>query len=333
MKIIVFNARLDEKLAFESYIERNQDVHLDIYNEPLTSESASYINNSYDAICVSQVKAIPDEVYLKLKECGIKVFATRSAGIDMYNLKLLKELGIRLVRVPVYSPNAIAEYAVSGALYFSRNIDLIQDNVDHYDFRWQTSITSDEVRVKTVGIVGTGNIGRNAARIFKGLGAKVIGFDVYQNEEAKTLLDYVDSIEELVKQSDIVSLHIPSTEENHHLFNEAMFNNFKPNAILVNTARGALVDTKALLAALDVKKLRAAVLDVYEFEGPYVNKQVTKEEISDEVFLQLLDRKDVLYSPHIAFYTHTAIENLVHIALNGAKSLLNGEEIPEEVKL
>lgn len=333
MKFILFNAREDEKKALELYKELNPEVELDIYFEPLTADNAHYINDSYDAIIVSQVKAIPDEVYRKIKECGINVFSTRSAGFDMYNLKLLKELGIRLVRVPVYSPYAIAEYALSGAMYFSRNFDLIQDNVSNLDLRWQPSIISEELRNKTVGIIGTGNIGRTAANLFKALGAKVIGYDLYQNDEARQILDYVDDVETLVKQSDIISLHAPATEENHHLFNEEMFKLFKPNAILVNTARGSLVDTQAMLKALDNKRFRAAVLDVYEFEGPYVNKLNNKEDIKDEVLLELLSRKDVLYSPHIAFYTNTAIENLVHIAINGAKKILNNEECVEEVKL
>lgn len=333
MKFILFNAREDEKKALDLYKELNPEVQLDIYFEPLLSDNAHYINDSYDAIVVSQVKAIPDEVYHKISECGIKVFATRSAGFDMYNLKLLKELGIRLVRVPVYSPYAIAEYALSGAMYFSRNFNLIQENVANLDLRWQPSITSEELRNKTVGIIGTGNIGRTAANLFKALGAKVIGYDLYQNDEARQILEYVDDVETLVKQSDVISLHAPATEENHHLFNEEMFKLFKSNAILVNTARGSLVDTKAMLKALDNKQFRAAVLDVYEFEGPYVNKVNQKEDIKDEVLLELLSRKDVLYSPHIAFYTNTAIENLVHIAINGAKKILNNEECVEEVKL
>lgn len=333
MKIILFNAREDEKSALKKYQEENPTIQLDIYNEPLTSESAQYITNEYDAICVSQVKEIPDEVYHKISEAGIKVFATRSAGFDMYKLDLLKKLGIRLVRVPVYSPNAIAEYALSGALYFSRNFDLIQNNVTNNDFRWQPSITSDEVRTKTVGIIGTGNIGRVAASLFKSLGAKVIGYDVYQNDAAKEILTYVDTVEQLVSQCDIISLHAPATNENYHLFNEALFKKMKPNCILVNTARGSLVDTKALLNALDQKQLRAAVIDTYEFEGPYVNKLNNAEDIKDEVLLQLLKRDDILYSPHIAFYTNTAIDNLVSIALNGAVQILNGEEASGEVKL
>lgn len=333
MKFILFNAREDEKKALNLYKQLNPNIEIDVYFEALSLDNMHYINDSYDAIILAQVKAIPDEIYYKIKECGINVFATRSAGIDMYNLKLLKELGIRLVRVPVYSPNAIAEYALSGAMYFSRNFDLIQENVSNFDFRWQSNIISEELRNKTVGIIGTGNIGRTAAKLFKALGSKLIGYDLYQNDEAKEILDYVDDIETLVKQSDIISLHIPATEENNHLFNDEMFKNFKPNAILINTARGSLIDTKALLKALDNKQLRAAVLDVYEFEGPYVNKINSKEDIKDEILLELLSRKDILYSPHIAFYTNTAIENLVHIAINGAKKILNNEECVEEVKL
>lgn len=332
-KVILFNAREDEKSALASYQAKNKDMKLDIHFEELNETNMHLITSDYDAICCSQVKAIPEEAYKLMKDAGIKVFATRSAGYDMYRLDLLKEYGIRFTRVPAYSPNAIAEFALSGVMYFSRNHDLIASNQKKGDFRWQPSIISQEMRNKTVGIIGTGNIGRNAARLFKGTGAKVLGYDLYPNKAAEEYLSYVDSIEEIISTCDVISLHMPATAENHHMFNAKTFETCKDNLILVNTARGALVDTPALIEALEAKKLRAAVIDTYEFEGPYVNKQVDLAKIEDKVFAQLLEREDILYSPHVAFYTHTAIENLVHIALDGAYAILTAGSTPEEVQL
>ncbi len=333
MKVILFNAREDEREALASYKEKNKDFELDIHFAELNESNMHLITSDYDAICCSQVKAIPEEAYRLMKEAGIKVFATRSAGFDMYRLDLLKEYGIRFTRVPAYSPNAIAEYAFTGAMYFSRNLDLIANNQAQGDFRWQPSIIATEMRNKTVGILGTGNIGRNAARLFKGAGATVLGYDLYPNKAAEEFLSYVDSVDEILEQCDVISLHMPATDENYHMFNAETFAKVKDNLILVNTARGSLIDTPALLDALKAQKLRAAVIDTYEFEQPYVNKQVDLGAIEDKVFVELLERTDVLYSPHIAFYTHTAIENLVHIALDGAYAILTKGETPEEVKL
>ncbi|MBJ8349057.1 D-2-hydroxyacid dehydrogenase [Streptococcus zalophi] len=333
MKLILFSAREDEKVALETYQKMHPEIELDIYTEAIDENTMSYIKKGYDGLIASQVKAIPEEAYHLMKESGIKVFATRSAGFDMYNLKLLKELGIRFTRVPVYSPFAIAEFAFTSAMYFSRDFDIIHRNVQEGDFRWQNSITSTEIRHKTVGIVGTGNIGRLAAKLFKEAGATVMGYDLYPNKALEDILTYVSTVEELVEKSDIISLHAPATEENYHLFDADLLKHAKKNLILVNAARGSLVDTKALLDALDNNQIRAAAIDTYEHEGPFVNRKVSLDEVTDELFLRLLKHPKVLYSPHVAFHTHTAIENLVHIAIDGAKGILLGEEVKEELKL
>ncbi|MGT2772167.1 D-2-hydroxyacid dehydrogenase [Streptococcus marimammalium] len=333
MRLILFNAREDEKVALETYQKLHPEIELDIYTESIDENTMSFITKGYDGLIASQVKAIPEKAYHLMKKSGIKVFATRSAGFDMYNLKLLKKLGIRFTRVPFYSPFAIAEFAFTSAMYFSRDFDIIQNNAQKGDFRWQDSITSTEIHQKTVGIVGTGNIGRIAAELFKAMGATVLGFDLYPNKELESVLTYVSSVEELVKKSDIISLHAPATEENYHLFDVELFKLAKKNLILINAARGSLIDTKALLDALDNNQIRAAAIDTYEYEGPFVNQIVSLDDIDDKVFLRLLKHPKVLYSPHVAFHTHTAIENLVHIAIDGAKRIILGEEVEEEVKL
>ncbi|QGM80489.1 hypothetical protein A6A10_03280 [Otariodibacter oris] len=333
MKFILFSAREDEKAAIASYQKNHPEIELDIYTDHITEETMPYIKKGYDGIIASQVPAIPEAAYHLMKEAGIKVFATRSAGFDMYNLKLLKELGIRFTRVPVYSPFAISEFAFTSAMYFSRDIDVIQKNNKVGDFLFTDDNTSTEIRHKTVGIIGTGHIGRQTAQLFKSTGAKVIGYDVYPCKEAEDILTYVSSIEELVEQSDVISLHAPATPEDYHLFDKKLFARAKNNLILVNTARGSLVDTEALLDALDNNQIRAAAVDTYEFEGPYVNRKVNLEDVTDKVFLRLLKHDRVLYSPHLAFHTHTALENLVHIALEGARRILQGEEVKEELKL
>ena len=241
----------------------------------------------------------------------------------MYNVSKLTDLGIKLTNVPSYSPNAIAEHAVTAALIISRKIAKIEKNVKEHNFSWEKRLVSREMRTLTVGILGTGRIGTAAAKLFKGLGAKVIGYDLYPNEHAKEFLTYVDSVEELAKQSNVVSLHMPSTKENHHIVNEKFLNLMPQDSILINSGRGSLVDTNAVFDALDNGKLLGAGLDVYEFESPYVPKDLRGQEIEDKTFLKLIEREDILYTPHTAYFTETAVQNLVEGALDSSKNFLS----------
>lgn len=332
MKIIFFNYKEVEDRAVEKWKKGNPDVNLLVLDKDLSEETKDSLIGA-DAVCISQIKAIPDHIYDFAKINGVKIFSTRSAGIDMYNIDKLKELGIRLSNVPSYSPNAIAEYAVTAALTISRKFDMIRRNVQNFNFSWEKRLLAREFPSLRVGIMGTGRIGSQAAKLFKGLGAKVIGYDLYPNDNAKKYLDYVDSVEELAKNSDIVSLHMPSTKENYHIVNEDFLNLMPKNSILINSGRGSLVDTQALLKSLDNKQLLGAALDVYEFEGPYIPKNMKGQEIDDKVFLELIQREDILYTPHTAYFTETAVESLVEQALNSSKNYLKTGDDPLLVEL
>jgi D-lactate dehydrogenase len=180
----------------------------------------------------------------------------------------------------------------------------------------------------TIGILGTGRIGRVTAEIFKGFGAKIIGFDVFKSPEAENILDYVEDFDQFLAQSDLISIHMPLTKENHHLFNDDTFAKMKPGSILINAARGGILDTEALIKALDSGQLSACALDTYENEMPYVTKDWSDKEIEDKILLELINREDVLYTPHIAFYTETSVENLVFGALDACLSVLTTGTAP-----
>lgn len=326
MKIVFFNYKAVEEKAVNSWKENNKDIELVITEKELSEDTMDMLKDC-DAVCISQIKPISEQVYDFAKENGVKVFSTRSAGIDMYDTKKLNSLGIKLTNVPSYSPNAIAEHAVTAALIISRKIAKIEKNVKEHNFSWEKRLLSREMRTMTVGILGTGRIGTAAAKLFKGLGANVIGYDLYPNDNAKEYLTYVDSVETLAKQSDIISLHMPATEENYHMVNDKFFELMPENSIIINSGRGSLIDTKALFRALDSKKLLGAGLDVYEFESPYVPKDMRDKEIEDADFLQLIEREDILYTPHTAYFTETAVENLVQGALNSSKNFIeNGND-------
>ena len=203
-----------------------------------------------------------------------------------------------------------------------RKVREIEEKTNERDFRWQPAIRGGLLGEMTVGIIGTGHIGRVTAQLFKGFGAKVIGYDLYPNEEATKYLEYKDSVEELVKEADVVTLHVPATADNYHQFDYEMFKHFKPSAYLINNARGSVVDTEGLIKALDEGLLAGAALDTYENEGSYVPADNRETGIKDELFQRLLDHPKVLYTPHIAFYTNVSVRNIMNIGLDSTLEVI-----------
>jgi len=210
-------------------------------------------------------------------------------------------------------------------------IKKILNNIEKHNFTWNKNIISKELRTQTVGVLGTGNIGRQTATLFKGLGCKVIGYDLYPSDAAREVLEYVDTIDELLSQADIVTIHVPATKEYRHMVNDEFFSKMKDGSIFANAARGILVDTKAVIRALDSGKLLGASLDVYENEGNYVPKDFSNKDFDDKLMQELIDRDDIIYTPHTAFYTETAVKNLVEGALNAAVDVITTGDSPNIV--
>ncbi|CAM3218083.1 D-2-hydroxyacid dehydrogenase [Vagococcus fessus] len=329
MKLLMMGAREDERIFAEKWAKENK-IDLEITNDFLSPDTLHLVEGK-DGIALQQTMGLPKEMYQQLADLGIKQIATRSAGYDMYDLEAATEAGLIVTNVPEYSPNAIAEFAVTSALATVRQLNKIQANMAKQDFRWAKDMISREIRSMTVGIIGTGRIGRITAQILKGFGAEIIAYDLYQNDDAKEFLTYKDSVEEVVKEADLISIHMPATKDNYHLFNDDLFNLMKDGSFLVNTARGMIVDTAALLRALDSGKLAGAALDTYENEMPYVTKDFTDKEIEDEIFKELVNREDVIFTPHIAFYTDTAVENLVAGGLNAVYDVVTTDDSQNRV--
>ncbi|MDO5026917.1 MAG: D-2-hydroxyacid dehydrogenase [Tissierellia bacterium] len=320
MKVAVFNLREDEIKLLDNWKKDHEDIEVVAYKERLVMDMIDLVKD-VDTISFSSVLGLDDEVYDALKENGIKVISQRSAGYDMYNMDKLNELGIKLINVPRYSPYAIGEYALASALYFTRNLNSIFNKVKNYDFRWQLPILAKEMRTLTVGVVGTGNIGRATAELFKGMGAKVIGYDVYQSEEAKELLEYV-SLDEIYERSDVITFHVPATKDNFHMVDAQAIDKMKDSVVLINAARGSIFDTKAVLDGLNKGKIKGAALDVYENEQGIVNRDKGQEGLQDPILKEIIDREDIIYTPHIAFYTETALDNLISFALDESITFL-----------
>ena len=278
MKLALFNLREDERPFVDAWLKEHPDVEVDLHEGELQLETKHLIDGK-QGIVMFQNRPFAKEVYDYAKEQGVKVIANRMAGFDIHDIKYMRELGISMTNVPRYSPNAIAEHVVTTVLYISRNIKKILNNVEKHDFTWNKNIISRELRTLTVGVLGTGNIGRQSATLFKGLGCRVIGYDLYPSD----------------------------------------------------AAREVLVDTKAVIRALDSGKLLGASLDVYENEGNYVPKDFSNKEFDDKVMQELIDRDDIIYTPHTAFYTETAVKNLVEGALNAATEVISTGDSPNVV--
>ncbi|GBX90717.1 D-isomer specific 2-hydroxyacid dehydrogenase family protein [Staphylococcus aureus] len=209
------------------------------------------------------------------------------------------------------------------AINVVRHFNQIQTKVREHDFRWEPTILSKSIKDLKVAVIGTGRIGRVVADIFaNGYQSDVVAYDPFPNAKIATYVDYKDTIEEAVEGADIVTLHVPATKYNHYLFNAELFKHFKKGTVFVNCARGSLVDTKALLDALDNGVIKGAALDTYEFERKLFPSDQRGKTLNDPLLESLIDREDVILTPHIAFYTEAAVKNLIVDALDATLDVL-----------
>lgn len=308
-KIMMIGAREDEKQFADKWAKEN-NVEVGLTNEVLNEETY-HLLKTFDGLSLQQTMGISNDIYIQLSKDGFRQIAQRSAGIDMYNLDVAKENNILITNVPAYSPNSVAEFVVGSALNCLRHTKLIIKRVTNHNFSWDKSILSKEVRELTIGILGTGRIGQLTAEMLEGFGATLIGYDLYKNKSLEAILTYEDNFNTFLASCDVISIHMPLTEENYHLFNEETFAKMKPGSILINASRSAIVNTNDLIKALDSNQLASCALDTYENEMPFVTKDFNNKSINDPVLEELIQRDDIIYTPHIAFYTETAVTNLV----------------------
>lgn len=311
MKVLMYAVRPDEMDAIQRYT-KEFGIEYDIVKENFGVENA-HKAKGYDAVSILGNCLATREALKIVADLGVKVVADRSTGYEKIDLEAAKEYGLQVSNVPGYSPNAISEYAITSALMLARNVKIMMQHsaVNNYSLK---GLIGFEIRKSVVGIIGTGRIGREAAKGFKGLGARVIAYDIYPCEEAKEYLEYV-SLDELLRTSDVISLHMPLFDSNYHMINAETLKKMKRTAVLVNTSRGGLVDSKAMLEALENKQIAGYAMDVYEKELGIMHCDRSQCHIEDEVFNKLHALDNVIVSPHYAFYTDEAVANMVEIAL------------------
>ena len=316
--------RKDEEPNLKEWAAAHPEVEVDYTDKLLTPDTAALAKGADGVVVYQQLDYTP-ETLQALANLGITKMSLRNVGVDNIDMDKAKELGFEITNVPVYSPNAIAEHAAIQAARVLRQAKQMDEKMAHGDLRWAPTI-GREVRDQTVGVIGTGHIGRVFMQIMEGFGAKVIAYDVFKNPELEEKGYYVDSLDDLYKQSDVVSLHVPAMKDNYHMINEETIAKMKDDAVLVNVSRGPLVDTAAVAKALDDGKLFGFVMDTYEGEVGVFNEDWTGKEFPDPLLKDLIDRPNVLVTPHTAFYTTHAVRNMVVKAFDNNLAMVEGQE-------
>ena len=312
MKVAVFGTQFFERDYFNKYnIEKLHE--LVFFNESLNAETA-HLAKGFNAVCVFVTDTIDKNCIEKLAEVDVKLIDLRSAGYNNVDLETTKKHNIKVLRVPAYSPQAVAEHAVAMILTLNRKTHKAYNQARENNFSLQ-KLMGFNLFEKTVGIVGTGKIGRAFCNIMVGFGCKIIAFDIKENEGLKQKGVQYKTFDELLSQSDIISIHCPLNSKTNHLFDAKAFDKIKIGAMIINTSRGAIINSEDAIAALKKEQIGYLGLDVYENESNLFFKDLSQTIIQDDIFGRLLSFNNVLITPHQAFYTEEALTEIAKITI------------------
>lgn len=292
----------------------------------LTAELA----HGCDAVCAFVNDVLDAEVLGKLKSLGVAAIALRSAGFNHVDLAAAERLQMKVVRVPAYSPYAVAEHTVGLMLCLNRQLHRAYHRVRDNNFALDGLLGFD-LHGKTVGVVGTGKIGEVMVRILNGFGCRLLAYDIQENEKVLQIGANYTDMKTILSESDVVTLHCPLTPETKHLINAASLQLMKPGAMLINTSRGALIDTSAVITALKSRHLGSLGIDVYEEEGDLFFEDFSDQVIQDDVFSRLLTFPNVLITGHQAFFTREALTAIASTTLENLTQLESTGECDNEV--
>jgi D-lactate dehydrogenase len=322
MKVIVYSARPYDKEFLKA---ANQGKHELNFIESRLEDGTAVLARQYPSVCCFVDDILSKRVIKQLFDGGTRLVALRATGFNNVDLKAAEELGMTIMRVSRYSPNAIAEFAVGMMLSLDRKIHRAYNRVREGNFLLH-GLIGFELHGKTVGIIGTGKIGSVLARILQGFGCLLLAYDVTENPECTKLGVRYVPLNELLGKADIVSLHLPLTPETRHLINDDNLSHMKPGAMLINTGRGALVDSRALIRALKKGHLGAVGLDVYEEESHIFFEDLSDEIIPDDVIERLLTFPNALITGHQAFFTEEAMDIIAKTTIQNISDFANGRE-------
>lgn len=329
MKVAVFSTKPYDQQFLEAAAKEHG--HLLSFFEARLSEQTVTLARGYEAVCIFVHDQLHAETLRQLAEGGTRLIALRCAGFNNVDLAEAGRQHLSVVRVPAYSPHAVAEHTVALMLALNRKIHKAYLHVREGDFSLDGLLGFDMYQ-KTVGLIGTGKIGGVVARILQGFGCRLLVNDLHENPEVKALgAEYVARAT-LFSESDIVSLHCPLLPETYHLVNYDTLGQMKPSVMLVNTSRGALVNTQAVIEALKTGKIGALGLDVYEEEDELFFEDLSMQVIKDDVFSRLLTFPNVIITGHQAFFTREALRSIAETTMVNLSDFAAGRPLANEVR-
>lgn len=321
-KIICYGVRPNEVELFNRLNKYDYQLTLE---EALLSHDNIETAQNHDAVLLRGNCVADRQNLAKMKEYGIRYVFTRTVGYNHIDLEAAEEFDQIVARVPGYSPNSVAELALTLGMTLLRNVQYTANLTSQADFRVTPRMFSREIRNCTVGIIGVGQIGLVEAKLYQGLGAKVIGYDIYQSDEAKKAIEFTD-LDTLIQQSDIISLHLPYFKgENDNFVDQSFISKMKNDAIIVNTARGELVDLEAVADAIESDKLYGFATDVIPNEARTYFKQFDSiDQIEDPQLVRLMKQyPKVLITPHVGSNTDEAVKNMIEYSYENFHEVLN----------
>lgn len=329
MRLAVFDTRSYDRHAFDA--ANRTFTHEVTYLEPRLTNRTAPLAAGFPAVCSFVNDRVDAEAVSILYAGGTRLLALRSAGYNHVDLDAASRVGMAVVRVPEYSPYAVAEHAMCLLLALNRKVHRAYNRVREANFALDGLVGFD-VHGKTFGIIGTGKIGRVLARIAHGFGCTLLATDLYPDPAltAELGVRYVDP-PELYREADIISLHVPLTPDTRHMIDAAAIAQMKPGVVLINTSRGALIDTRALIAALKTQHVGAAGLDVYEEEASVFFRDLSDQVLQDDVLARLLTFPNVLITSHQAFLTREALANIAATTLASVTAFERSEVLVNAV--
>ena len=328
MKLAVYSTKQYDRKYLE-HVNESYGFELEFFDFLLNERTAKTAVGC-DGVCLFVNDDGGRVVLEELAELGEKFIALRCAGFNNVDLDAAKQLGIRVVRVPAYSPEAVAEHAIGMMMALNRRIHRAYQRTRDANFSLD-GLIGFNMHGRTAGVVGTGKIGIAALRILKGFGMRLLAFDPYPSPQALELgVEYVD-IKTLFKQSDVISLHCPLTPENHHLLDANAFSQMKDGVMIINTSRGGLIDSQAAIDALKQQKIGSLGMDVYENERDLFFEDKSNDVIQDDVFRRLSACHNVLFTGHQAFLTAEALTSISETTLANLHQLEQGASCINEL--
>ena len=329
MKVAFFSTKSYDKEYFTKF--NTDDLHeLTFFEVPLNEQTA-ILTNGFDALCVFVNDIINQETIRIIRKNGVKLIALRCAGFNNVDLKTAHDNEIKVVRVPAYSPESVAEHATALILTLNRKTHKAYNRVREGNFSIE-NLTGFNLFGKTVGVIGTGLIGASFCKIMLGFGCNVSAYDIRESNELVAKGVVYKSLDDLLKESEIISLHCPLTPETAHIIDATAISKMKKGVMIINTSRGALIEAKDAIEGLKSGKIGYLGVDVYEQEADLFFQDLSESVIQDDVIARLISFPNVLITGHLGFFTKEALEEIATITFNNLSSFENERELINEVK-